>query len=166
MEELLQQIESSLKKGEFYLALFASLTMPDICGAMGSKNGEAKGELYKDWFDKYVAHKYRGNLDGSNCYAFRCSALHQGRTEHKDLGYSRILFLDPTSSSGIVLHNNVLEDALNIDVRQFCQDIVDGVRSWLDDMVGDENFNKHYPHFLQRYKGGLSPYITGVDVFS
>jgi len=106
MDELLQQIESSLVNKEFYLALFISLAMPDICGALVSKNGEAKGRRYKNWFDKYVAPKYNGNFDGSNCYAFRCSALHQGRTKHKNLGYTRIVFIDPTSSKNIVLYNN------------------------------------------------------------
>ena len=166
MDELLTQIESSLNNDEFYLALFVSLAMPDICGALGSKNGQANGNRYKAWFDKYVSNKYRGNLDGSNCYAFRCSALHQGRAKHKNLGYSRILFADPTTSSGILMHNNVLNDALNSDVRNFCQDIVEGVRAWLKDIKSDANFNTHYPHFLQRHKGGLSPYIGGIDVFS
>lgn len=165
MNELLAQIESSLKNNEFYLALFVSLAMPDICGALGSKNGQANGNRYKAWFDKYVSHNYRGNLDGSNCYAFRCATLHQGRAKHKNLGYSRILFADP-ASSGIVMHNNVLNDALNIDVRHFCQDIVKGVRAWLKDMTGNVNFDNHYLHFLKRHKGGLAPYISGIDVFS
>ena len=166
MDELLTQIESSLKNGDFLLALFICLAMPDICGALGSKNGQANGNRYKAWFDKYVSNKYHGNLDGSNCYAFRCSALHQGRAKHKNLGYSRILFADPTSASVPIMHNNVLNDALNIDVRNFCQDIVEGVRAWIKDMVSDTNYNVHYPHFLQRYKGGLPPYISGTDVFS
>lgn len=164
MDELLEQIESSLKNGEFFLALFVSLTVPDICGAAGSKNGEAKGNRYKAWFDKYVAHKYNGNLDGGNCYAFRCSALHQGRGKHRNLGYSRILFADPMS--GHILHNNVMNGALNIDVKLFCQDIVEGARIWLKDMAHDPNFNTNYPHVLKRHKGGLAPYIRGMDVFA
>ena len=165
MDELLIQIESSLNNGEFYLALFVSLTMPDICGALSSENGKASGVKYKGWFDKYVAKKYGENLDGGNCYAFRCSVLHQGKVAHKKLGYSKILFADPNSASDIIMHNNILNDALNVDIRQFCQDIVEGVRAWLEDIVSDEFFNANYKHFLQRYEGGLPPYISGVDVY-
>ena len=164
MDELLDQIEASLNSGQFYLALYASLAVPDICGALGSKNGEATGNRYKAWFDKYVAKKYNGNLDGGNCYAFRCSALHQGRAKHRNLGYRQIFFADP--ASGNVFHNNVLNDALNIDVRLFCQDIVNGARAWLKDMINEPNFNANYPHFLKRHKGGLAPYIRGIDVFA
>lgn len=131
MDELLDQIESSLKNGEFYLALFTSLALPDMCGALGSKNGRANNNRYRAWFDKYVGPKYPWMFDGSNCYALRCSILHQGRAKHKDLGYSRVLFIDPSSAPGLVLHRNILNDALNLDIRIFCHDMVAGARAWL-----------------------------------
>lgn len=166
MDELLSQLEESIDHGQYYLALFVSLTIPDICGALGSKDGNATGHRYKEWFDQYVAPQYDGNLDGSGCYAFRCSALHQGYAKHKNLRYSRILFLDPVSSSGVMMHNNILNGALNIDVRRFCKDVVAGAWQWLSDMVSDPDFHRNYANFLKRYKGGLLPYIEGLDVFS
>ena len=111
-----------------------------------------------------MAKKYNGNFNGRNCYAFRCAALHQGRAKHKDLGYKQIFFADPTS--GKVLHNNVMNDALNLDVRLFCQDIVSGARTWLNDMANEPNFKTNYSHFLKRHKGGLAPFIKGMDVFA
>lgn len=166
MEEFLEQIEKAMENGQFYLALFCSLTLPDICGAISSENGEANNKKYKDWFDKYISPKYDGNFDGNNCYAFRCAALHQGRTEHKKLNYKRIIFIDPVSSSEVIMHNNILNDALNIDTREFCKDIIQGVRDWLNENSKNSKFQKNYSTFLRRHKGGIKHYISGVDVFS
>jgi hypothetical protein len=164
MDELLSQLEESIDHGQYYLALFVSLTIPDICGALGSIDGKATGPRYKEWFDQYVAPKYNSYLDGSSCYAFRCSALHQGYARHKNLKYSRIIFLDPISSSGVMMHNNILNGALNIDVKHFCKDIVAGAQQWLSDMASNADFHRNYADFLKRYKGGLLPYIDGFDV--
>jgi hypothetical protein len=165
MDEFLDQIENAMDAGHFYLALFCCLAIPDICGAISSANGRATGRDYKVWFDRYVSPRYDGNLDGDRCYAFRCAALHQGRTDHKGLGYDRILFLDP-SECQVVVHNNVLNGALNIDTRCFCTDIIAGVRQWMSESSGNETFKGNYATLLRRYKGGLSPYISGTDVFT
>lgn len=44
---------------------------------------------YADWFDKYVGHRYKSKigahqeehtfLTGNDCYALRCSYLHEGK---------------------------------------------------------------------------------------
>lgn len=166
MEEFLDQIQIAIDNGQFYLALFCCLALPDICGAISSQDGLATGHRYKEWFDRYVSLKYNGNFDGSNCYAFRCAALHQGRSKHKNLGYKRILFIDPASSPGTRMHNNILNDALNIDTRDFCTDVIEGVRQWIGEHSRDQIFERNYAAFLKRYRGGLPPYIYGVDVFS
>ncbi len=166
MDEFIEQIEFAMDANQFYLALFCCLALPDICGAISSKDGLSTPPKYKEWFDRYVSAKYDGNLDGNSCYAFRCAALHQGRADHKNLGYKRILFIDPESAHEITMHNNILNDALNIDAREFCTDIIQGVRRWLTESSTDIQFRSNYATFLKRYKGGLEPYITGVDVFS
>lgn len=166
MEEFLEQIEASCKIGHFYMALFCCLALPDICGAISSEDGIAKGQRYKDWFDAFVAPNYGGNLDGSNCYAFRCAALHQGKSKHKNLGYARIVFLVSTDINQACMHNNVLNDALNLDLREFCHDIVAAVRTWMRCEQANPAFKRNMAAFLKRYKGGLAPYIVGADVFS
>jgi hypothetical protein len=165
MEEFMGQIEVALDNGQFYLALFCCLTLPDICGAISSNDGLSSATKYKAWFDRYVSPKYDGNLNGSNCYAFRCAALHQGRSTNRNIRYKRILFVDPASAE-IKMHNNVLDDVLNIDTHDFCKDIIEGVRHWIKDYAGNKAFITNYPTFLSRYKGGFPPYISGVDVFS
>lgn len=166
MEEFLNQIEDSCRIRHFYLSLFCCLTLPDICGAISSDDGIATGQKYKNWFDTYVAPNYAGNFSGSNFYAFRCAALHQGRSGHKYLGYTRIIFLVPIDTNESYLHNNVLNDALNLDVVAFCHDIVGAVRTWMRCEASNPAFQRNMATFLKRHRGGLESYIVGTDVFS
>ena len=154
-----QEVEANL----YYLSLFVTLSMPDICGAIESKNGEASGKKYEDWFNQYVAPKYNGVLSGADCYMFRCSLLHQGRSQHPKGNYSRIFFIEPSATTNI-FHNNIMNNALNIDVRIFCRDIIDGVSQWLLEVQGTESYKTNYDKFMRRYPNGLKPYIVGVPV--
>ena len=70
MRDLLDQIENALNFGLYYIALIASLSIPDICGAIESTDGKATRKKYQEWFDKYVAPKYCGMLTGEDCYFF------------------------------------------------------------------------------------------------
>ncbi len=166
MRDFLEQIRVALEDSRlYYLTLFTCLTIPDICGAMGSANGKATSEKYKEWFDKYVAHKYSSFLTSEDCYRFRCSLLHQGRSQHSMSSYSRILFVEPSTTTN-VYHRNVLNNALNLDVRIFCKDILAGAEDWLQDYEETELYRKNYGKFMKRYPEGLAPYIVGVPVIS
>ena len=54
MRDFLVQIRKGLDVNLYLLAIFSALAIPDICGAMGSENGEASAEKYKTWFDKII----------------------------------------------------------------------------------------------------------------
>jgi hypothetical protein len=167
LDDLLRQIEAAVAGNAYYLALYAALTLPDICGAMESSDGIATKARYIAWFDARVADRYRvcgrPSLTGDTCYYYRCSLLHQGRSQHPALGYSRILFLEPGASNS-VFHNNILNDALNIDVRTFCRDIIAGVRTWQPTASATPEYKTNYPLFMQRYPNGIAPYIVGTPV--
>ncbi|CAN7307932.1 hypothetical protein LJR296_001460 [Cupriavidus necator] len=170
MQDLIQQIRWAINGHAYYLALYTSLTLPDICSAMESDDGLATGPKYKAWFDRYVASKYamhggQPTISGEVCWSYRCSALHQGRAQHPRLGYSRILFIEPGAARGR-LHNNVFNDVLNIDLPTFCGDIIDGVQAWLVDAQGTPNYQRNFPLFMQRYPDGLAPYILGIPVIA
>src|SRR3990167_10578362 len=124
MKDFLEQIEAALNSNLYYVALFTALSIPDICGALESSDGFATDEKYKKWFDKHIAPKYNGFLTGEDCYYFRCSLLHQGSSYHPKSSYSRIIFVEPQATTNI-FHNNILNNALNIDVRIFCKDIIE-----------------------------------------
>jgi len=165
MRDLLGQIKVALDINLYYCALFVSLSLPDICGAMESADGVATGDKYKKWVDDYVAHKYSGLITGEDCYFFRCSLLHQGISHHPKSCYSRVIFVEPLATTNI-LHCNILGDALNIDVRIFCRDILEGAEQWLERVENTEVFLKNYDKFMRRYPNGLRPYIIGVPVIS
>jgi hypothetical protein len=167
MRDLLSQIQLAINGHAYYLALYATLTVPDICGAMESDNGHATKDKYIAWFNQHVAPNYfacgQATLTGEVCYFYRCALLHQGRAQHPNLRFSRILFVEPGASSN-VFHNNVMNDALNIDVSIFCTDIVQGAQRWLDSAEASSNYQKNFPLFMQRYPNGLAPYIVGLPV--
>jgi hypothetical protein len=77
MKNIINAIEISLQSNNLYSALILSLVLPDICAKLeGSKR--CSTERYPEWFDKYLGKKYEGHLSGHDCYALRCSYLHEG----------------------------------------------------------------------------------------
>lgn len=165
MRDVLTQIGDGLRANLYYLSLFTALAIPDICGAIDSEDGLATKEGFIQWFDKYVGSRYAGFLTGEDCYYFRCSILHQGSTQHSRSGYLRILFVEPSATSN-VFHCNVMNDALNIDVRVFCMDIIQGALAWLHEVEDNSRFARNYAKFVKRYPDGLKPYIVGIPVIS
>lgn len=182
MRDLVDQLEASLEQPIYFLSLFMALVVPDIAGALESADGLASGKKYAAWYDKWARPQYgavlRENLPpqaaahaggsespmtGEACYRFRCSLLHQGTTQHPKSPYSRIIFVEP-NTPGIAMHGNILKDALNIDARYFCREIILGARAWLDIAEGTETFTKNYDAFVRRYPQGLPPYIVGAPV--
>jgi hypothetical protein len=164
MQDLLEQIRRASEARLYYVSLMSALALPDICAALEAPDGLATGATYETWFDQHVAPRYRGFLTGADCYLFRCSFLHQGRTQHPKGTYSRILFLEPGTSG--VMHNNIINDALNIDVRIFCEDLVSAVEAWLPQATKLPHFANNLSAFVTRHPGGLPPYITGIPVIA
>ena len=173
MDDFLDQIEVAANEGRlYYLALAGALVVPDLCGALESKDGEATGDKYKEWFNKHVAPMFpirpdngQPFLTGEDCWRFRCSFLHQGRTQHPDSGYTRILFVEP-NMTGLHAYMNVLNDALNIDVGAFCADMLGAARGWLSGIRGTEPFETNLAAFVRRYPNGLPPYMVGMPIIS
>ncbi len=161
MNDFLSQIRAANSANLYYVALFCTLALPDICSSLEAPDGRTTAARYEYWFDKFVAPKYHSFLDGRTCYQFRCSILHQGTTQHPNSQYSRIIFLEP-DSSGFVMHNNVLNDALNIDVRIFCEDVISAVESWLPVAQQLPYFAANLSKFVTRHSGGLPINVNGT----
>jgi hypothetical protein len=101
---------------------------------------------YADWFDKYVGHRYKSKigahqeehtfLTGNDCYALRCSYLHEGKSNIIDQRAREVLedfeFIVPPKGS--VLHCNQSNNNLQLQVDLFCTDILEGVRHWIEDI--------------------------------
>ncbi|HHU0040342.1 TPA: hypothetical protein ACT9LS_003088 [Legionella pneumophila] len=131
MIEFLDQISKGIEANLYYLALFASLSIPDICGALGSENGKSRRDKYINWFNENVGNPKNYNLSGEDCYHLRCAMLHQGKTTHDRSGFQRVIFVEP-SPRLIILHNNIINNALNIDVQIFCSDLIEAAKKWFE----------------------------------
>ncbi|HEV2124461.1 MAG TPA: hypothetical protein VGW38_17040 [Chloroflexota bacterium] len=174
MHDFLDQIEIASGDARlYYLALAGALLVPDICGALEAPNGEATANSYQQWFDANYAQIMLGGsspLTAHDCWRFRCSFLHQGRTQHPQSGYTRIMFIEPGGPYPIMhmcsstTMNN--ESALQIDVRLFCMEMVAVARRWLADVQGTEPFETNLQLFVRRHPNGIAPYIVGVPIIS
>lgn len=136
MDELLKQIKNGLDNNLYYLALFVSLSVPDMCASLESDDCRTNRTKYKAWVDEYMVKvrpdKYGERLSSNHIYQFRCALLHQGRTKHDDSEYQRILFFEPGAQNSIVgphccvVGAETSDASLMIDIQQFCDDIVKG----------------------------------------
>src|SRR5438105_3177461 len=115
MEDIIAAIRQNLAENNYYSALFLTLVLPSICGALESENGQDSSEKYKGWYNRYITNSH---LNGDDCYLLRCSILHQGLTAHHRSSFSRIIFTIPNSQSN-VLHENILDDVLNLYIPWF-----------------------------------------------
>ena len=162
MKDLLSAIRKNLVDHNYYSALFLTLTLPSICGALESSNGEDDNQKYKQWYSQNIMGL---NLTAEDCYYLRCSLLHQGTTTHQFSGFSRVVFTFPVNS-GNTFHDNIFNKALNLDVALFCEQVTGAVESWLTRVQGTANYEKNSKNLMCLYPNGLPPFIVGHPVIS
>jgi hypothetical protein len=165
MRDYLDQLEAVRDANLFYVALAGSLMVPDMAAAMDAEDGRTTASRYAAWFDQHVASRFFGLITGDDCYGLRCSMLHQGRMAPHKGSYSRVLFVEPGTTPNL-FHCNVMDDALNIDVRIFVAEIIASARAWLDAVEQTDLYRRNYERTMQRYQQGLAPYIVGVPVIA
>jgi hypothetical protein len=148
---LLEQIEQCLRQRLYYVAIMASLAIPDIGGAIDSDDGNSSQKNYADWFNKYVKPRYIGELDltGDECYYLRCSMLHQGKAKHKKI---KVVFMHFPQSDAPV--NPLLLDndqGLLVEPRTFCYNMIYAAYAWLEIVYNDDRFKKNMKNFMTLY---------------
>lgn len=164
MEELINQIRLALRNRLYLVALQSLLTLPDICSALSSKDGFSDKHRYIEWYDNNI--KENQNLSGRDCYYFRCGMLHQGRAEHEQIDFKRIIFLEPNSDfklSGNTFNSNG-EKALNIDLELFCNEILNSVLNWWNLSKDNNLVMNNYEKMIKCYSNGIPPFIVGISV--
>ncbi|GFI62303.1 hypothetical protein IMSAG049_01481 [Clostridiales bacterium] len=136
MERLVKSIKCALDNQNYYSALFIALALPDICGKIEFGNGNKY--RYKKWCDEYFVNRefevYGTKISpytiisSDDLFALRCSMLHEGSTEVKE-NIERFLF---SVSKKNYIHCNKINNKLNLDIDQFCNDMCDCVSDWLN----------------------------------
>lgn len=166
MKDFLAQIELSLNHNLFLPALFCSLSLPDICAGLQSKNGRTDGAKYRAWYANYAKKYCSSLLTETDCYHFRCRMLHNGSALLQEQGLRRIWFIERSSdSSQIICHDNLMKSGnktiLQIDLQIFCRGMIKAVTEWFEQNVDTEPIKSNYEKlFIHRRQNGLEPYIA------
>ncbi|SNV32086.1 Uncharacterised protein [Chryseobacterium taklimakanense] len=163
MQILIDELKLALKHRLFYSALNNSLIIPDICSALTSENGQTNGTKYKEWFDRYCAQKYNGFVSGEDIYKIRCALLHQGKLNHDYPNFEKILFQIPNENN-IILHNNKINNSLNLSLENFVNDVVSGYEKWWEEHNNDQIVLKNLENSINYYPNGMAPFIVGIPL--
>jgi hypothetical protein len=148
MQRFVDATRAAVGSGNWYAALALALTIPDICGrletpAMGSQ------ARYVGWYDRYLLRKYQHPvgpsrtlhtfLCGADCYALRCAYLHQGEFGIEDQRAQQALlnFHFTPPQPGMFIHNNQMDNVLQLQVDVFCEDVCVGAARWLEAVSAD-----------------------------
>jgi hypothetical protein len=173
--DLIADIDLGLRKGTIVLALFTSLTLPDIAAAASSTDGKTNGAKYMAWVDQYLSPMYRSArteptiLTGHDVYGLRCAMLHQGRPEPHGPGggparYSRIVFNMPGSGQSfdrMILDHNILA----LSPTGFCLCMMTAFARWREHVKDDPNVQANAARWARRQGDGSIPYLTDVIIF-
>jgi hypothetical protein len=162
--DLLEQTRVALEAGAFMPALMTTLTVPDICGALGSSNGRASGSKYCSWlvawFELNAGTTFAQAMDSNEAadlYAFRCSLLHQG-SARPDGGGTRIAFVEPRPDTPI-LHNfytQVGSDVVFcISIPDFVDEMTDAATRWWLAYGQTKTVARNFERYARRRVGGL-----------
>ena len=144
MESILRAIETDIKNKNWYGALVLSLVVPDICGKLENPTLGSK-ERYIVWFNKYLTNKYGTHLLADDCYALRCSYIHEGTNvvEHQSARkvLDKFVFLSQGTAHCCHIQNidfggtsDDLKNILQLSVETFCNDMIESARKWLSDI--------------------------------
>lgn len=158
------EVEKALRANLYYLAVVSALTLPDICSSLESESGSTSSPQYRAWYERWLFPKYN-DLTPEDVWSLRCGVIHQGRFGHPRMQYSRVLFTLPNPQNNY-FHNNILNDALNLDASTFCRDMVAAVGQWHEAKQGDANVKANLPRLLRLYPTGLAPYMVGMPLIA
>lgn len=165
MEELLNQIKKALECELYLVALQATLTIPDICAKLTIKKRDTYRSDYIKWYEQNIVNNQ--NLTGEECYFFRCAMLHEGRMQHKEMEHSRIIFLVPNDNyvfSGNIFSNVSGQNAINIDLLLFCNEMINCAFKWWQTNKDKEIVKANYKKIVKYHEDGIPPFIVGAPV--
>ena len=163
MDVIIRQIERGLERGFHYLAIVSSLTLPDICAALESANGQTSQPLYRAWYDAWLGPKYP-DITSFDMYRLRCGTVHQGTFGPPGMQYERIVFM--IRGKGSFIHCNIVDNVLQLDSERFCHDMIESVKSWYNAKANDPNVQTNMPRVLQFRPNGLPPHFVGMPVIA
>jgi hypothetical protein len=165
MKNIIDAIDESLKTKNWYSALVLSLILPDICGKLEepTKNSSIR---YTEWFGKYLGNKYQGFLTGNDCYALRCSFIHEGSSDIEQQKKQEILdkfvFIDDGPHLNLFKNCHLGDpqfdgkDFLQMSVKEFSHDMINAVNNWFIDVAQNQIIQQRLKGMLKIHKRVIS----------
>ncbi|WP_404335878.1 hypothetical protein [Planococcus rifietoensis] len=161
IKNLTEALQSATAHQNYYASLTMALTLPDICSKLQYPEEKKTGTRYSKWFDEYMLSRYQKRvgyektlhtfLSGMDCYALRCSLLHQFETDITQQGARKVLenftFVQPQVFGPI--HMNQINNQLQLQVDVFCLDILLSVEQWLGEYKEDEAINERAENLME-----------------
>jgi hypothetical protein len=172
---IFSEIEKALDAGLPYLAIVATLSIPDICARLEldpDRNIEGKKKHYVAWCQ---ANFLQGGSDymfftGDDLYRIRCGVLHQAKpTGHRETRYKHILFI-VRQPGGKLYHLNLQQAkldlrpgwpenlAVDLDTATFCHDMISAARRWYEAKRNDPNVRANLPNVVRFRPEGYPPF--------
>jgi hypothetical protein len=171
MKRFIDAVKKALENENWYSALIVALTLPDICGKIQYPNLKS-GERYIKWFNNYLSNKYTHKigpdfkehvfLSGEDCYALRCSFLHEGLDEISHQKCRKVLdsFLFMTGGPHCNFFNVNNQTFLQLRVDEFCKDVCSAVETWVKDIAGNAEIEKQISELIRIHFPGVV--INGI----
>jgi len=154
MDELIRQIRLASAAGLHYLALFGTLALPDICGALASDNGKATGPKYIAWLRDNVPEQA---ANAETIYGLRCSLLHQGRAlPHGSLFPIAVTFGQGGIHNLSTVVNGEQIGWLHADI--FVNEVTTGVERWFAQYGATQTVIRNLEKFARYRPEGLPPH--------
>jgi hypothetical protein len=141
MRHLVDSATQSMASGNWYAALAAVLTLPDICANLESGE-QGNGNHYMDWCRRFAvpiyADRYNVGFPENEIYALRCAFLHQGSGEvHKQKvskHFDSYLFVLP--KKGFTFATRIRHPSeLIIEIATFCSVMVEATEVWIETVM-------------------------------
>jgi len=140
MKNIVKGLEESIEANNWYGALFISLTIPDICSKIESPN-ENTNVRYPRWFEQYRHSSYEKHLSGRDCYALRCTLLHEGSQTIETQRIKETIdhFTFSGKGSHLISFSGVFvgsdddgKNSCHLSTHQFSLDMINSYKDWLE----------------------------------
>jgi hypothetical protein len=169
MDRFVASIRKNIETENWYAALFIALTMPDICGKMAYPDIEYSGPRYKKWFDGNLADINKTDIMGTevvfltatDCWALRCSLLHQGTDDITEQKAQDII--SKFEFTTMNMHRIKINNILTLNVAKFCEEICQCVEEWFASISDDLEIQRKVDQIIKVKTQAFSPMI-GVQL--
>jgi len=150
MEKFIAALRQTIQDQNWHATLVVALTLPDICGRHAFPAITGGQERYTKWFDQYLSRNYvsRGGADGiqhiflsgRDCYALRCSLLHEGTSaishQRARVALNNFHFITPPKGGRI--HLNQIDNKLQLQIDIFGEEVASACEKWWSSLSNSE----------------------------